>query len=195
MQLLFFLKGGIPVFDFFRKGLINKKTLLILNYSKLSITENQLAIILIIMELSNEEQKNFTPSQLSKYMSIEKSIIEKEINNLLVNNLIKLEQKGKKTSLDFTPLFNKIIVKLEEENSNLTNDTNYLFIEELIGRKLEAKEIELIISYIEKGISKPKLLSIIINNNITTFEDLLKTINDYIKKNNLKLTRYNWLND
>ncbi|QGS51722.1 DnaD family protein [Spiroplasma tabanidicola] len=184
------------MFDLFKRGIINKKSLLILNYSKFSINENQLAILLIIMELSNEEQKNFTPSQIAKYMNLEKDVIEQEISKLLVDGLITIEQNGKKSILDLSPLFNKIIVSLEEQNSGLAKDMKYSFIEQMLRINLTQENIDLIIEYMNKGLSKPKILSIITENNIKTFDELINYLNEYVKKTNkLKITRYNWLND
>ncbi|QBQ07507.1 DnaD family protein [Spiroplasma gladiatoris] len=184
------------MFDLLKNGVINKKSLLILNYSKLEINENQLAILLIIMELSNEEQKNFTPSQIAKYMYLDKDQIEQEISNLLIKELIRIEQKGKKAVLDLTPLFNKIIVNLEEQNSNLANDIKYSFIEQMLNIKLSQEDIDVIIEYINQGLSKPKILSIITENKIDNFEALKDHLDEYVKKSKtLKITRYNWLND
>ncbi|QEH61619.1 putative dnad-like replication protein [Spiroplasma chinense] len=183
------------MFELLKKGLLKKRTLLILNYAKLDISENQLAILLLIMELSDEDQKNFTPSQLAKYMSIDKEVIDKEISKLLVNNLIKLESKGKKTVLNFTPLFSKLIVILEEENSKLNTDNSYVFIEDMIGIKLSSENIEEIDSFIEKGLSKPKIMSIINENNIKTYAELKKVLDKFLKTNAIQITRFNWLND
>ncbi|AGR41961.1 DnaD family protein [Spiroplasma diminutum] len=183
------------MFELFKSGLISKKALLILNYSKIKINENQLAIILIIMELSNDDQKNFTPSQISEHMMISKEEIEKEIADLLKNRIIKLEQKGKKTILNLTPLFNRLLVDFEERHSNLGQDNNYTFVEKIFNYKLNAEEIEKIENYIELGISKPKIMSLIDEYKINNITELLKKLEENSKKSSVKITMYNWLND
>ncbi|AHI52664.1 DnaD family protein [Spiroplasma culicicola] len=183
------------MFDLLKTGIINKRTLLILNYAKLDINENQLAIILIIMELSNEEQKNFTASHIAQYMSIDKEAVEQEISKLLVSHLIKLEQNGKKTVLDLMPLFARLTVILEEENSKLITDNNYEFIEQMLKVKMTTDMIEEIDSYMKKGLSKPKIMSLMIENDVKAYDQLIKHLKSYIKNNEIKITRYNWLND
>ncbi|AOG60216.1 hypothetical protein SHELI_v1c02610 [Spiroplasma helicoides] len=184
------------MFHLFKAGIISKRTLLILNYSKLSINENQLAIILIIMELSNDEQKNFTPSEIAKYMSIEKDLIEQEISKLLVDGLISIEQVGKKTQLDLLPLFNKLIFKLEEESASFSHDKKFVFVEQLMSIKLSAEEVAIIEDYVKKGLSKTKMVSLITEKKIKDFTGLVKELDNYLAKTKtLKLTRYNWLND
>ncbi|WP_339034632.1 DnaD family protein [Spiroplasma endosymbiont of Cantharis rufa] len=183
------------MFELFKTGLISKKTLLILNYSKIKINENQLAILLIIMELSNDDQKNFTPSQIAEHMILSKEEIEKEISLLLKNRIIKLEQKGKKTILNLTPLFNRLLVELEEKHSKLRNDNTYNFIEKLFDYKLTDNEIDKIENFIELGISKPKIMSIIDECKINNIKDLLKKLEDKSKETSVKITMYNWLND
>ncbi|AUM62497.1 DnaD family protein [Spiroplasma monobiae] len=183
------------MFELFKSGLISKKALLILNYSKININENQLAILLIIMELSNEDQKNFTPSEIAQHMMISKEEIEHEISELLKNRIIKLEQKGKKTILDLTPLFNRLLVDLEEEHSKLKTDNTYNFIEKILNYKLNKQEIDKIEDYIELGISKPKIMSVINDNKINNIDELFKKLEEQSKKTSVKITMYNWLND
>ncbi|WP_339021464.1 DnaD family protein [Spiroplasma endosymbiont of Atherix ibis] len=183
------------MFELFKIGLISKKALLILNYSKIKINENQLAILLIIMELSNDDQKNFTPLQIAQHMMISKEEIEKEISELLKNRIIKLEQKGKKTILDLTPLFNRLLVEVEEKHSKLKNDNTYNFIEKIFNYELNKQEIEKIENFIELGISKPKIMSIIDEYKINNINDLFKKLEEQSKKTSVKITMYNWLND
>ncbi|AGR40961.1 DnaD family protein [Spiroplasma taiwanense] len=181
--------------ELFQSGIINKKSLLILNYSKINLNEKQLAIVLIIMELSSYEQRNFTPSQIENYMNITKQEIEQEIADLLKNRFIKIDQKGKKTVLDLSPLFNRLLVKLEEEHSILKVDSEYNFLEKIFNNKLVKEEILKFDEYIESGISKPKILEYIHQYSITNVKDLLLKLEEKSKKSSVKITMYNWLND
>ncbi|AKX34444.1 putative dnad-like replication protein [Spiroplasma litorale] len=181
--------------ELFKSGLISKKTLLILNYSKLKISENQLSIILLIMELSNEDQKNFTPSQLSKYMNLSSEQIENEISLLLKSNHIKLVVKAKKTILDLSPLFNKLLAKIEDEYAKFKIKENYKIIETKLNYKLNDNDIEKLEEYSSFGISMSKIVSIIDSIELSTLDDLFKVLDSKSKESSVKITMYNWLND
>ncbi|AKU80103.1 DnaD family protein [Spiroplasma turonicum] len=179
----------------FKSGYLNKKAVLILNYSKVGLTENQLSIILLIMELSTEEQKNFTPSQLSNYMTLTSNEIEIEISKLLKNNLIKLVVKSKKTILDLSPLFNKLLVNLEDEYAKNKIKENYKIIENKLNYKLNDNDIQKLEEYSSVGISISKITSIIDSSNISNLDELFKVLDSKSKNSSVKITMYNWLND
>ncbi|ASP28569.1 putative dnad-like replication protein [Spiroplasma corruscae] len=179
----------------FKDGLINKKTLLILNYKKVGINENQLSILLLIMELSTEEQKNFTPIQLSNYMTLTSDKIEQEISNLLKNSNIKIVIKSKKTILDLSPLFNKLLVKIEDEYTKTKNKENYKIIENKLNYKLKDTDITKLEEYSTSGLSIAKIASIIDSSNVETLDELFKLLDSKAKNSSVKITMYNWLND
>lgn len=184
------------MFELFNRGLINKKSLLILNYSKLSINENQLAIILLIMEMSNDDTKSFTPTQIAKYMSISKEDVETELSDLISNNLVIIEQRNKKSVLNLSPIFTKILIEIEEEiNKNNVNE-NYRYIEKIINEELTSEQIEELQQFVDKGISNQKIKALLIEKQIKTYADLVKELAVAVKnKNPIKITKYNWLND
>lgn len=177
-------------------GLINKKSLLILNYAKLNINENQLTILLLIIELSNEDAKSFTPTQLANYMSISKEQIEYEMSELITSKLVIVEVKNKKSVINLIPLFTKILIKLDEQNSKIDFDDNFNFIEKTFDITLSEQDINNLELFISKGISKQKIRLLIHEKTINNIEDLIKELNNIVKKNQpLKITKYNWLND
>ncbi|ARU92027.1 putative dnad-like replication protein [Spiroplasma clarkii] len=184
------------MFELFNKGLINKKSLLILNYAKLNITEKQLAIILLILELSNDEAKSFTPSQLSEYMTMDRDAIEKEMSYLVNKNLVSIEQKNRRSVLNFTPLFTRILIALEEELSKNSTQDNFDYISKIVAQKLTTAQVDELNEFLDKGISQQKVKALIIEKQIKNYPDLIKELNLLLKTNKpLKITKYNWLND
>lgn len=184
------------IFDLMQKGIVCKKTLLIQNYKKIEISENQLVIILLIMELSKSNNKVLTPTYLSNYMNIQKDDIERELASLIDNSLISFQVEKKENKIDLSPLFDKLIIQIESEQLEVENDTIIKLIEKNFNKNLTNFELGKLNELIYKGIEKKVFLSYFKKPNVITVEDFLEKIEADLKpEKKVKLSRYNWLNE
>lgn len=88
-------------------NLVDKDLLLILNYAKLNLSEEELVLILLINYFVNNHQQ-VTIQLLENHMSIAKDKIDKLINNLHKKGIISFN-KYATNNIDISNIFDKII--------------------------------------------------------------------------------------
>lgn len=170
------------------KGLISKNKLLLENYKKILMNENQVMIVLLTMQFSDENKKMITPLKLSKFMNISIDTIEIELQDLVDKRLVKIKPK----EIDFSQLFLKIVLMIE--NESLKKGETYFIqtIEKEIGWKFTTPQIEEVKDLLQTSISRQQVLDILYKHQIEDYESFLKLVGKYSNKIEKSL-KFNWL--
>lgn len=170
------------------KGLISKNKLLLENYKKILMNENQVMIVLLTMQFSDENKKMITPLKLSKFMNISIDTIEIELQDLVDKRLVKIKPK----EIDFSQLFLKIVLMIE--NESLKKGETYFIqtIEKEIGWKFTTPQIEEVKDLLQTSISRQQVLDILYKHQIENYESFLKLVGKYSNKIEKSL-KFNWL--
>ncbi len=197
--------------------------ILLHNYKKLELSEEELIILIYIINLGDKIIYN--PQIFIDNLSIEKYKVMDIITNLSSKNIIniKLEKNEKGISeeyLDISPLYNKLfnIVIEEKEETNIETTDMFSLFEKELGRTLSPMECEIIKEWLHSNYTeeliKEALKEAIYNNvrnlkyidrilytwknkGINTKEDVIKDKKNYRKpKEEIKdVFDYNWLED
>ena len=141
---------------------IDFRFLLLENYKKLKISENQLAIILMIDHLLSQGNPFITADLLSLKMSLDIKEIDKLMADLLTRGLMEYATLNGKTVTSLNPLKEKlyrefqISVSKENETKNsetISNQLNNVFekFQNELGRSLSPIEISTIREWVSMG--------------------------------------------
>lgn len=143
---------------------IDFRYLLIENYKKLKIKENELATIFVIDHLIGQGNPFVTSDLLSLKMSLDVKEIDKILANLITKGFFEYKTQGKKTIATLEPLKQKLyrefqifLSKEEEEKSSqrITEalDNIYEAFEKNLGRSLSPVEISKLHEWVSFGYS------------------------------------------
>ena len=143
---------------------IDFRYLLIENYKKLKISENELATIFVIDHLIGQGNPFVTADLLSLKMSLDVKEIDSILANLIIRGFFEYKTQGKKTIATLEPLKQKLyrefqifLSKEEEEKSSqrITEalENIYQSFEKLLGRSLSPVEISKIHEWVSYGYS------------------------------------------
>lgn len=131
---------------------------LIENYKKLGLNENELSVILVVDSFIKKGISLVTPDLISLKMNLPFSTIDSYFTNLLKNNFIKISGDSE-LEITLSPLKERLLDIFYEEakkedsrkgNSKEVNDTLVLFENEF-GRALSNFEVSTIKEWFEKG--------------------------------------------
>lgn len=190
---------------------------LLFNYKKMSITDNELVIIIYLI---NQSSNIYNPKQISNDLDMNLNNVLEVVNSLSEKNIIKTEVKKinnigcEIVNLDL--LYEKLALSLKDtkkQDSNL-----YSIFETEFGRTLSPMEYQIISSWVEAGYNE-ELIKLAIKeaayNNVKTLryietiivewgkkgiktkEDVEKNRKQFKNNNSSKqeLFDYDWLND
>ena len=137
------------------------KFLLLENYKKLKISEQELATLLMIDHLSNQGNGFITADLLSLKMSLKVKEIDNVLADLLTRGFIEFTSKRNKTYTSLEPLKNILYrefhVSLEFEeirhDEKVKGELKNIYgqFEELLGRSLSPVEISKIREWVSNG--------------------------------------------
>lgn len=195
--------------------------ILLNNYKKLNITEEELIILIIIISLDDEIEYN--PEIFVQETGMEKHQVMTIISNLISKNIISIDfiKKGKITSeyISSSLLYDKLLNIIKDVNNDDIKINNSIFtiFENELGRLLSPMELEKIKEWLTtykneelitaalneavlNGISNFRYIDAILNDwnkkGYRTKEDTTKDKNNYRKKkNNIEVYDTDWLND
>lgn len=197
--------------------------ILLNNYRKLNITEEELIVIMLIISLGSTIEYN--PDVFVKELGMDKQEVMSIISRLIGKNILSIEivKNGRKSEehLSLSLLYDKLlnIVKdVSEEDNIKINSSIFNVFEEELGRLLSPMEIEkikewvntyknddLIISALNEavlnGVNNLRYIDAILNEwnkkGYKNKEDILKDKSNYRKKksSNIIDTDLDWLND
>lgn len=197
--------------------------ILLNNYRKLNINEEELIVIMLIISLGGTIEYN--PDVFVKELGMDKQEVMSIISRLIGKNILSIEivKNGRKSEeyLSLSLLYNKLlnIVKdVSEEDNIKINSSIFNVFEEELGRLLSPMEIEkikewvntyknddLIISALNEavlnGVNNLRYIDAILNEwnkkGYKNKEDILKDKSNYRKKksSNIIDTDLDWLND
>lgn len=160
------------------------------NYRKLSITDSELIIIIILY--NNGNKIIYNPEEFAKYINGNKHEVMKLINSLIEKNIISIiiDRNNKKSceyiSLDllYEKLFNIIIEKQTNKETNIDLSIFSTFENEL-GRTLSPMEYEQIKEWLNSGLNQELItcaLKEAVLNGIGNFRYIDTILNNWQKK-------------
>ncbi len=143
--------------------------LLLEYYKKLKISENELAVILMIDHLLNQKNNLITPDMLSLKMNLSSKDLDKILVSLIERNYLVYEV-GKKIKVSLKPLQKKLYdtfqVALAKEQENVSNERKaaalnniYEVFEKELKRTLSPLEFSLIGEWINDGFSDEVIIA------------------------------------
>jgi len=143
---------------------IDFRFLLLENYKKLKISENQLAIVLMIDHLVSQGNPFITADLLSLKMSLDIKEIDNLLADLLTRGFVEYVTLNNKTVTSLNPLKEKlyrefqISISKENEtkgNAKINEELNNIFatFEQELGRQLSPLEISRIREWVALGYS------------------------------------------
>ena len=147
---------------------IDFRFLLLENYKKLKISENELAIIFMIDHLVSQGNPFVTADLLSLKMSLDIKEIDALIADLLTRGFIEYATIGGKTVTSLNPLKEKLFrefqmsVSKEVENKKDREEVLsniYSTFENELGRPLQAMEFSLIREWVDFGYSDEMIVN------------------------------------
>ena len=148
---------------------IDFRFLLIENYKKLKIQEDELATIFVIDHLIGQGNPFVTADLLSLKMTLDVKSIDKILANLITKGFFEYKVQGKKTIATLEPLKQKlyrefqIFLSREEEEKSSQRITEqleniYQEFEKLLGRSLSPVEIAKIHEWVSYGYSDKMII-------------------------------------
>ena len=197
--------------------------ILLNNYRKLNINEEELIVIMLIISLGSSIEYN--PDVFVRELGMDKQEVMSIISRLIGKNILSIEivKNGRKSEeyLSLSMLYDKLlnIVKdVSEEDNVKINSSIFNVFEEELGRLLSPMEIEkikewvntyknddLIVSALNEavlnGVSNLRYIDAILNEwskkGYKNKEDILKDKSNYRKKKSNAIidTDMDWLND
>lgn len=149
---------------------IDFRYLLLENYKKLKLSENELAVILMIDHLIGQGNPFITADILSLKMSLDNKLIDKILASLLKKKMIEYTSNGKSTITTLDPLkkilfseFQLFITSQEEAKEskkiNDSLDNIYSSFQKELGRTLSPVEISKIREWVSYGYSDEMIIN------------------------------------
>ena len=149
---------------------IDFRYLLIENYKKLKISENELATIFVIDHLIGQGNPFVTADLLSLKMTLEVKEIDKILAGLLTRGFIEYVTQGKKTVTTLNPLKQKLYREFQmtssfEEASKASQEVKeminnvYSEFERLLNRPLSQVEFSRIREWVSYGYSDELIIN------------------------------------
>lgn len=148
---------------------IDFRFLLLENYKKLKIREDELAVLFMIDHLIGQGNPFITPDILSLKMTLDVKSIDSILAGLLTRGLIEYVSKGKKTITTLDPLKEKLFrefqmkstfdeeVKKTKKVKDMINNI-YAEFEKLLARPLSQVEFSRIREWVEYGYSDEMII-------------------------------------
>ena len=148
---------------------IDFRFLLIENYKKLKINEEELATIFVIDHLIGQGNPFVTADLLSLIMTLDVKSIDRILANLITKGFFEYKVQGKKTIATLEPLKQKlyrefqIFLSREEKEKSSQRITEqleniYQTFEQLLGRSLSPVEIAKIHEWVSYGYSDKMII-------------------------------------
>ncbi|AGM25305.1 DnaD family protein [Spiroplasma chrysopicola] len=181
----------------FNNGSINKWRFLLNHYKLISLSEEQLVLIMLIMNCSSSDKRFITPLEISNHSNFTETQAKAMLDELKQQGFINITMKKGALEMDLSPIFKKIMIIIENNETNLEKQFLYQQVDILLQNPLTNEEKIVLNNYLNNEISDFQL-TLILNNyqgKKLVFKELLKLIEGYIKTKPKSLTKYNWLLD
>ena len=144
--------------------------LLLENYKKLKISENELATIFVIDHLIAQGNPFVTADLLSLKMSLDVKEIDKILASLLKKKMLEYVTTGKKTATTLDPLKQKLYsefqlnLRMEEEQKKKSKvgeelENIYASFQKLLNRSLSPVEISRIREWVSYGFTDEQIIN------------------------------------
>ena len=155
-------------------NVVNFTYLLVEFYKVLGLSENELAVILVIEHLSQQENDLITAPMISLKMNLSEKEIDEILAKLYTAKMIEIETKGNRTLTSLKPLqdmvykaFQRSIFSEEEiEKDRELDEVRRRVLaemEKLLNRTLSPIEVDRVNSWITEGVSEDIIMNSILD--------------------------------
>jgi len=171
------------------QNIVDRKRIVLRYGSRAGLSPNQLLIVLLILELTEENKQIIASSELTDYLLLSADKIDLEIDKLITKKLIVVSSK----SFDFSNLFNKIGQLIIEDYSEYNQHTHLIAkLNDNFDRKISLEDLPVLQDTL-KEVTKSQLLEIAGQEEIHDFEDLTNYLAKHDPKKTKKISKFNWL--
>lgn len=182
------------------KGALDFKYLLLDNYKKLKINEEEVITLLMINHLLLQGNSFIVPNQLALKMGFKTKKIDEILTSLLEKGFITYIQKDGDTLTSLKPLEDKLYNQfkldfIDEENKNiiskssLKTDNIFLKFEQLFARPLSPVEVSQIQEWISFGYSDETIIEALkeaLSKNKKSFRSIDKILLSWQKRDDIE---------
>ena len=182
------------------KGALDFKYLLLDNYKKLKINEEEVITLLMINHLLSQGNSFIVPNQLALKMGFKTKKIDEILTSLLEKGFITYIQKDGDTLTSLKPLEDKLYNQfkldfIDEENKNiissssLKTDNIFLKFEQLFARPLSPVEVSQIQEWISFGYSDEIIIEALkeaLSKNKKSFRSIDKILLSWQKRDDIE---------
>ena len=155
-------------------NVVNFTYLLVEFYKVLGLSENELAVILVIEHLSQQENDLITAPMISLKMNLSEKEIDEILAKLYTAKMLEIETKGNRTLTSLRPLqdmvykaFQRSIFSEEEIEKDRELDEVrrrvLVEMEKLLNRTLSPIEVDRVNSWITEGVSEDIIMNSILD--------------------------------
>lgn len=142
------------IIDIIKSGTLTFPKILLTNYKKLNITEEELIILIYFI---NDDE--FDPEKISESLALKLVDVLNLIDSLSKKDILKLKSrtinKVREEYICLDELYNKLVLTLMEEEPKKENKTNiYDNFEKEFGRTISPMEYQIIGAWIESGFTE-----------------------------------------
>ncbi len=171
-------------------NIVNFNYLLVDYYKQLGLSENDLAVILVVEHLASQRNEFITAPMIALKMNLSEQEIDQILAKLYTLNMLEIVTQGSKTFTSLEPLqklvyknFQQSVFTEEEIEQDIERDTTRSKVlkemEKLLNRTLSPIEVERVNSWIYDGISEDIIMNSILDaksknvNNINQVDKLI----------------------
>lgn len=174
--------------------MLDYRNILITNYKKFSLSENEVMVLLLIDSLNKEKQTLITGDLLALKMSLKSNEIDEIIVSLMQKNYLSYSQEKDILVTSMKNTYEKIINFVEEEitNSSLIEKSKIeedamsrvlKMLEEEMKRSLTPLEIEYVATWFKDGVNENMITSALNECLLKSSKVSIKQIDRIIIKN------------
>jgi len=171
-------------------NVVNFNYLLVDYYKQLGLSENDLAVILVVEHLSSQKNEFITASMIALKMNLSEQEIDQILAKLYTLNMLEIVTQGTKTFTSLEPLqklvyknFQQSVFTEEEIEQDMERDNTRSKVlkemEKLLNRTLSPIEVERVNSWIYDGVSEDIIINSILDaksKNVTNINQVDKLI-------------------
>ena len=173
------------IIDILKNGNINIPKILLLNYKKLKIQDNELILLIYLINFNE-----FNPEKIAQDLSLEIVDVLNIINSLSKKDILKIKSqtinKICEEYICLDELYNKLsLLFMENKETKKTTNNIYDTFEQEFGRTLSPIEYEIIGAWIESGFQEETInlaLKEAIYNGVTNLRYIDKILYEWQKK-------------
>ncbi len=119
----------MKVFSLLKDNYINKSKILIENYKKINLTNNELIVVLYIIHNIDKNNRFILSNKISNFIDFSQEEIDNIYDSLITKKLIEIKMSSDENiEFNLNPLFSCLLSKISDDEKNIN-------LEELLNEK------------------------------------------------------------